>query len=91
MAVGVRIKDRNGNIVVDFTSKLPRIIGYIDTNGSAGSINVPELALGNAYWVVSPISGTSGRGSPNVSISGTTLSWSYPNATVNDRIYYGYY
>lgn len=91
MAIGIRIRDRFGNVVVDFTSKLPRIVGYVDTNGVAGSVTVPELAIGTGYAVVSPISGTQGRGSPSIVISGSTISWSYPNAAVNDRIYYGYY
>lgn len=91
VTVGVRIRDRNGNVMVDITSKLPRIIGFVDTNGVAGSITVPELVLGTGYAVVSPISGTTGRGAPNLQVSGTTISWSYPNAAVNDRIYYGYF
>ena len=91
MAVGVRIRDRFGNVVVDITSKLPRIVGYVDTNGGAGSVTVPELALGTGYFIVSPISGTQGRGTPSVQINGTTISWTYPNATTNDRIFYGYY
>lgn len=91
MPVGLRIRDRAGNVVVDVTSKLPRIVGFVDTNGQAGSITVDELSKGTGYAVVSPISGTAGRGSPNVQINGSTISWSYPNAAVNDRIYYGYF
>lgn len=91
MAVGLRIRDRSGNVVVDVTSKLPRIVGFVDTNGQAGNITVAELSKGTPYAVVSPISGTAGRGSPSIQISGNTISWSYPNAAVNDRIYYGYF
>lgn len=91
MAVGIRIRDRNGNVVVDVTSKLPRIVGHVDTNGVAGSITIPELSLGTGYAIVSPISGTAGRGAPIVQVNGNTISWSYPNTAVNDRIYYGYF
>lgn len=91
MAIGLKVRDRSGNVMIDVSSKLPRIVGFVDTGGNAGSITVPELAKGTGYYIVTPISGTPGRGTPNVTIAGSTITWSYPNATVNDRIYYGYF
>jgi len=64
-----------------------RILGSVATGTSNGSITNGGLSAGTPFWQVIPVSkvGTNGGSGgqygsriPVVSVSGTTLSWSFP-------------
>jgi len=80
---GLRVRDRTtGLVTVEITNRLTRTIGVINTGSSAGSISVPDFALGAGWACVlespEPNPNLSFTWSyPIVSISGTTLSWSF--------------
>jgi hypothetical protein len=91
MAAGLQVFDSSGNIVLDATYRVMRIIGsqYL-INGASGSFVdarlaqggfvsfQPDVTLGDGY-----LSG--GVIAPNFSISGSTVSWSY--AAKNNTTY----
>lgn len=83
--VGVRVRDRaTGNIILDITDRLTRVIGVFNSGSAAGSLNVPAFAMGAGWAAVleaqlPPSSPSTLYSYPIISISGTTLSWSFPN------------
>jgi hypothetical protein len=84
MAAGLQIFDASGNIILDATYRVMRIINsvYIGPNNLSGSITDARLAQGG-YVCFQPVN-TCGDGylaggviAPTMSISGSVLSWSY--------------
>ena len=74
----MRLK-RNGVVEQDLLTDMGRVMGRVQTGGNDGSINVPGLLLG--YPIFPAVSlGAPTQRVPNVSVSGQTLSWSYPAA-----------
>lgn len=91
MTADMQCWDANGNLLVDFTTRLARVLGsqYIDGIGSdgSGSLMDTNLSQGEPFAIFqpeglfNPISGDSPR--PNIIISGNTISWSYSPAATN--------
>lgn len=83
MAVGLQIFDASGNIVLDATFRVMRIISSVSLDGSNGSRSDDRLAQGGFVSFQPAITGGDGYLSagiivPRFVISGSTLSWSYP-------------
>jgi len=78
MATGMKVWDLAGNLIVDLTTRLSRIVAIVDIPvGGSGSHQV-DLSLGQP-WAWPQPTGSSGYG-PIVSISGDTVTWA-PNPT----------
>ena len=80
MARGFRQRDPvTGQILVDITSRLPRLIGWVSiTGGASGSITVPSSGSNPAFFYFSP--SNDGNCSPTFSQSegtGDVISWVY--------------
>ncbi|WP_266156481.1 hypothetical protein [Dyella silvatica] len=99
MGAGLECYDANGALLFDTTYAPGRCVGSVDTNGSSGSINVPEFSMGKPFVVLSvtssPIPHRDANGNLHapvkVSISGNTLSWKYAgDMGGNTTIVYGY-
>lgn len=93
MPVGLRIRDPSGNIIIDWTMRLGRILGVVTLTGpTAGSAVHAEFADGTPFWTVQCIS-ASGAGAPTISVSGTTISWTFGGVwdTQTYRLVYGVY
>jgi len=77
MAYGFRARDGAGNIVVEYTDRLTRVLGWVDTGTSNGSIYIGD-ADGVPFYA---LAGTTGIGTdvcfPTISLSGRTLSWTF--------------
>lgn len=79
MAQGLQCFDASGNLILDVTDRLTKILGSFTTGIVAGSLVDANLALGTFWYVMNPyVAG----GNYNfldkqwlVSCSGTTLSW----------------
>ena len=83
MAAGLQIFDANGNIVLDATYRVMRIIGAQSIGDGFGG-SVVDDAFSQGGWVSFQPSVMTGEGylsggviAPRFSISGNTLSWSY--------------
>jgi hypothetical protein len=94
VGLGVQVFDASGNLLIDVTTRLSRVIGtQTITAGSSGSLAVPNATQGQIWWAISPSNGS--RYVPLISISGNTISWStntsYPNGPVDSLLIYGLY
>lgn len=94
MAFGLKIWDELGNVVLDTNVRVGRIIGQVTSGTSAGSISVPDFAQGTPWFIVQPITSAGFTAEvPNVTISGNTLSWTFPLApnytSISSIISYG--
>lgn len=81
MTAGLQCFDASGQLTLDVTTRLGRIIGQVQTTGSAGSLTAPGFSQGEPFFCLLPIAypGAGASGGtvwPKVSISGQTLSWS---------------
>lgn len=91
---GLRTKTAGGLSQVQFTTRLPRRIGELVTGLSDGSVFVPEFAGRVPVYQLSAEAGSTIGFTmvPVISISGTTLSWTFgiPAAyRVSARVTYG--
>lgn len=93
MSAGLQIFDASGNIILDATYRVMRIIGSqpIGQSSPNGSIGDSRLAQGGWCSFQPAVMGGAGFLSggmlmPTFSISGSTLTWSYPavNSTQYD-------
>jgi hypothetical protein len=83
MAAGLQIFDASGNIILDATYRVMRIIGSVYINGDNNSRSDSRLAQGGFVSFQPDV--TCGDGylaggviAPSFSISGGTVSWNYP-------------
>jgi len=83
MSCGLQIFDSSGNVILDDTYRVMRIIGSVHINGNSNSITDSRLAQGGFASFQPDI--TNGDGylsggivAPSFSISGSTLTWTYP-------------
>jgi hypothetical protein len=80
----MQVWDAQGRIVVDFTTRLSRVLGSTFINGTSGALGDGNLIQGQSFAIFQPsvlfqhISGDAPR--PVITISGTTISWTYSGA-----------
>lgn len=90
----MQIFDGGGTLVHNITDRLTRYIGNTVISG-AGSFNVPDFALGTGWFFITPYInfGTALNSLPEVTISGTTLSWTTDSGGTNApvTVHYGVY
>lgn len=96
MAYGLRVWNAAGLLTVDTSYRMGRILGIAYTGVVAGSIVVPGFVQGTPFGFAIPIDRPGSQQfvkGPTVTISGTTLSWTfdadYQQYKLNHLIYYG--
>lgn len=94
MPHGLKIWDELGNVVLDTSVRVGRIIGRVNSGTTAGSVSVPDFSQGTPWFIVQPITSASFTSEvPNVTISNNTLSWTFPLSPdytpINSIISYG--
>ena len=81
MAGGLEVYNADGTIALGLTTKTSRVLGLVEnaggSQGSTGSRTDPRFASGTPFFVISPTASASIAFIPEVSISGTTISWKY--------------
>lgn len=97
MAQGLQCFDANGNLTLDVTDRLTRVLGQFNTNSLDGSITDSNLASGSP-WIFessSSISPALDVSPLTVKIEGTTITWAYVDTSgvpkLNKRFIYGVY
>lgn len=90
---GLWIYDTDGTVRFGQGTSNVTILGVVDTGKSNGSITNPLLAKGKpVFGGANPVAGT-GYTVPDVTFSGTTMSWSFKVSGANYnqpcRIIYG--
>lgn len=95
---GLQVKDLAGNVILKITDRLTRLVGSVNTGIANGSLAIPNPGNGAVFFVIQPISGTvlSTNTAPVVTLSGSTLTWTFPAGTANSSrvaalILYGVY
>lgn len=94
MPSGLQTWDRDGNLIVDMTTRLSQSLGSITLtdNHAAGSMSVPAFALGTPYVIVMSEQKFKGDGNvrkiPQAFANGQTLQWDAGDACY---IIYGIY
>ena len=92
---GLQVFDANGALILDITDRLTRILGEVNTGAVAGSVTDSGLSSGTLWYIAFRVDGamwSSADADLAISISGTTLSWSYGTGTAqNMTITYGVY
>lgn len=78
MGQGLQVWNSSGSLVLDSPTRLGVRLGSVLTGTTNGSLSVPGFAKGVPFCVaVTSGSLYAGEEAPVVSISGTTLTWSY--------------
>lgn len=87
MPQGLQIWDASGNLIVDTTSRLARIIDSVTITSSnmSGSVNNARLAEGEGFYFLAG----SNDNMPTVSFSGTTMTWTQFATGWVGRLFYG--
>lgn len=95
MPAGLEVYDALGRPTVRLTDRLGAIVGVFSTGTSPGSITLPGLSRGTPFYTVQTgwSSAVGASNLPQISISGTTVSWSipFPGDTQSVIVYVGVY
>ena len=79
MSFGLQCFNASGAITVDNASTVTRYIQTFITSASAGSLTIPALASGRPWVAAYRYTNNSVQSiAANVTVSGTTVSWSFP-------------
>ena len=94
MPQGWQAFDASGNLIVDVSTRLGRVLGVQTlTAATGGSVTNANFASGTPFWMLSNVS-VAGARQPEITFSGTTLSWSFPGVGWSGETYrlvYGVY
>lgn len=93
MGAGLQVFDASGEIVSDDSTQIGRVLGYVDTGTSDGSLTNATLAEGKPWYQIMGLDVGYYCLLAEVSFSGTTMSWTFNGSTYKNscRIIYGVY
>jgi hypothetical protein len=84
---GLQIWDATSNLILDTTSRIPKLLGST-TVSTNGNLNNSDFSTGTPYALVLPI--TEGVGEihtlPEVTFSGNTMTWTYVGGMTNLQV-----
>ena len=94
MPQGLQVWDAAGNLILDLTDRLGRLLGIATlTNPTDGNITDAGFASGTPWFVCLPISGGA-VSTPQVGVAGNVISWDFiagGNYATNYKLIYGVY
>ena len=102
MPVGLQVWDASGNLMVDITSRLARVVGFASLQSdNNSSVTDSRLSAGTVWYAFQPsqIWGFNNMdvSRPVFSVSGNTISWTYSpgagshNIRIKGTLFYGIY
>lgn len=86
MGAGLRLWNVYGDLILDTNSRFSRVLDIVSLPAIAvGSFSDAALAQGDPWWSVTGIGAISNFSTvaPDISVSGTTLSWNWGSAPVS--------
>ena len=91
MTYALRVYDTVGNTLLDTSTRMGRVLGVVfAAAGSSGSITNDGFNTGVGFFATIILTGSSKHGCPNITLSGTTLTWSgVSGGTADVNIVYG--
>lgn len=90
MPSGVQIWDSSGNLIVDITDRLMRIHATVSISSANSSGSTTVSTLGQGDFIYFFLTSTLG-GSPTISLSGTTVSWTAVDTGFVGTLFIGTY
>lgn len=93
MPQGLQIWDAAGNLTLQVSDRLARILGIVQTGAVDGSIAHAGFLTGTPFFIQRATQ-TGGAMPAKIGIDGATLSWSYSGGApvkLNTMIIYGVY
>lgn len=102
MPQGLQVWDAAGNLKLDVSTALTRVLGAFDTpifqptassGAVSGSITDPSLLLGKPFFLCRRGPGYQNYGTlvPHVTFSGDTLNWIFPQVEVRAWFFFNSY
>lgn len=92
MPVGLQVIDEDGNVIVDTSTRLGRILGVTTIGASSGTVVDSGFLQGTPFWVAIPLATGDVVFGPAISVSGSTLTYDFEGRTVTShRLVYGIY
>lgn len=79
MPQGLILRDEIGNVTLNVTDRITRILGQVQTGTGGGSHVDPGLATGTPWWWLSG-ERNNNEPMPYVTITGNTIQWAVPPA-----------
>lgn len=97
MPIGMQVWDENGNLLIDVTTRLSRLIGsVVIPAGSTSSIAVPNSTEGLVWYAIYTTNGN--RYSPVITVTNganASIAWAprtaFPGGPVDATMLYGLY
>lgn len=87
MAYGFEIYDSSGNLLINLSKRVPRVLGTISSGTTNGSYADARLAGGIPFFVTTSQLNSTGGGAyfnyPSVSITSSGLSWTFTGFGTN--------
>ncbi|RRU23567.1 hypothetical protein [Stenotrophomonas sp. 278] len=83
MIAGLEVNDAAGQPVISVTDRLPRTLGTVWTGTTSGSVGHAGLEQGEPWFTI--LGQEIGYVSPEVSFSGTTMTWTFESAVTAFR------
>lgn len=96
MANGLKVWDELGNVILDVSNSITRILGITDTGTVNGSVTNADFSLGVPWYCVIPKDTGSGTImswglTPVITFASNTMTWTWSSTTYarNCTIIYG--
>lgn len=95
MPAGIQAYAPDGTLLVSITDKIGKVLGYVDTGTSSGSLTNPALARAGAFFLISSATFSPRTSSTKTKVtlnkSTGVLSWVVSSySPIPARIIYGY-
>lgn len=98
MAVGLKVRDASGNLIVDETTRLSRVLGTTLVGaGAIGSITNAGFATGTPYCIAlrtnagTPTQPNGSMAPPIITFVGTTMNYNVLSPSNDHLLIYGVY
>ena len=94
MATGFKVWDAAGNLTIDGTTRMSRVLGYTTIGANtSGTITDAGFSTGTPYWISIRNSLSPGAFDdvepPSISVAGTTLTYDNSSPRLDHLVIYG--
>lgn len=92
MAQGLQCFDANGNMTLDVTDRLTRVLGEFNTGTFSGSLTDTNLSSGTPWYILRAAASSYSEASCTISFGLQSISWTFGSGTpISKNITYGVY
>jgi hypothetical protein len=88
---GLQVYDASSNLILDVTDSLGTVLGTVSTGTTSGSVTDANFANGTPFWAHLPLATNYLSLPPDITFSGTTLTWTFTGGGTSSTIIYGVY